>query len=129
MSTYAQVIVIAPLTMAIHATSAVIDVVLSFALVALLHWSLTGLNKSESMITRMANTFHCELTSFCAIAALAGIAASPMTRIYVAFYFCLGRLYTNSLLAVLNSRRTLIRIEGGADGTAGLQFTSVQSNL
>ncbi|KAG5642131.1 hypothetical protein DXG03_003581 [Asterophora parasitica] len=33
--------------------------------------------------------------------------ASPLTLVYASFYFCIGRLYTNSFLATLNARKTL----------------------
>ncbi|KAF9060213.1 hypothetical protein BDP27DRAFT_1407235 [Rhodocollybia butyracea] len=45
------------------------------------------------------------LTSLCAVASL--IVAAPNTFIYIAFFFCMGRLYTNSLLATLNARKSI----------------------
>jgi len=47
------------------------------------------------------------LTSCCAVASLIALVASPATLIYASFYFCIGRLYTNSLLATLNARQVL----------------------
>ncbi|KAF8829815.1 hypothetical protein HHX47_DHR2000240 [Lentinula edodes] len=54
------------------------------------------------------------LTSLCAIASMLSILLAPATFIYISFFFCMGRLYANSLLATLNIR-TLIRKEGGSN--------------
>jgi len=45
------------------------------------------------------------LTSICAFIALVMLLVFPDSLIYTAFYFCLGRLYANSILAALNSRK------------------------
>jgi len=55
------------------------------------------------------------LTSCNAVGALVSITASPDTLIYVAFYFCIGRFYVNSLLATLNARKHIMgRANDGA---------------
>ncbi|KAI3609778.1 hypothetical protein WG66_007624 [Moniliophthora roreri] len=43
----------------------------------------------------------------CAMASLISLVASPKTLIYALFYFCIGRLYTNSLLVALNARKAI----------------------
>ncbi|EAU81155.2 hypothetical protein CC1G_10442 [Coprinopsis cinerea okayama7 len=53
------------------------------------------------------------LTSLCAVASLISITVAGHTFLYIAFFFCIGRLYTNSLLATLNARKM---IRGSADG-------------
>ncbi|KAJ3933782.1 MAG: hypothetical protein NXY57DRAFT_1037381 [Lentinula lateritia] len=44
------------------------------------------------------------ITSICAMSTLVSMLAAPKTLIYIAFYFCIGQLYTASLLATLNAR-------------------------
>ncbi|KAH0579391.1 hypothetical protein H2248_003530 [Termitomyces sp. 'cryptogamus'] len=41
------------------------------------------------------------------MASLISLIASPLTLIYATFYFCIGRLYTNSFLATLNARKAI----------------------
>ncbi|KAF9045855.1 hypothetical protein BDP27DRAFT_1434605 [Rhodocollybia butyracea] len=52
------------------------------------------------------------LTSICAMASLVSILVFPATFVYISFFFCMGHLYTNSLLATLNARAG-IRALGG----------------
>jgi len=47
------------------------------------------------------------LTSICAVASLVSITAAPNTFYYIGFFFCIGRLYCNSLLAALNVRKNI----------------------
>ncbi|KAJ8695577.1 hypothetical protein PTI98_008167 [Pleurotus ostreatus] len=100
------------------------DVVIAFALCVLLHRSRTGFQRSDSMINKLiifaVNTG--VLTSLCAIASLIS-AIAPGTFLYIAFFFCLGRLYSNSLLATLNARK-MIRAASG-----GIQSTSEHNNI
>ncbi|CAA7262231.1 unnamed protein product [Cyclocybe aegerita] len=49
------------------------------------------------------------VTSLCAILTLMCVLAFPGTYIYGAFYFCVGRLYVNSMLASLNARKPLMK--------------------
>ncbi|PFH46688.1 hypothetical protein AMATHDRAFT_69282 [Amanita thiersii Skay4041] len=114
--TYQELLDITPLTNSINALSTTIDVVIAGSLVILLHRVRTGFKKSDTMINRLiifvVNTG--VLTSICAIAALISLVVSPRTLIYAAFYFCIGRLYTNSFLATLNARKSIAdRIDEG----------------
>ncbi|KAJ3892555.1 hypothetical protein GG344DRAFT_64536 [Lentinula edodes] len=89
---------------------------ISGLLTLLLHTSRTGFQRSDSIINKLIifsiNTG--ALTSLCAIASMLSILLAPATFIYISFFFCMGRLYANSLLATLNIR-TLIRKEGGSN--------------
>ncbi|KAI0764987.1 hypothetical protein C8Q74DRAFT_1370866 [Fomes fomentarius] len=58
----------------------------------------------RNLILYSINT--CALTTLCSLAALVAYAASPHTFIYIAFYFLLPKLLLNSLLAVLNARKS-----------------------
>ncbi|KAI0316362.1 hypothetical protein OF83DRAFT_1172972 [Amylostereum chailletii] len=97
------------LSLTVNALTAATDVAIAFILCVLLQKSRTGFRRSDTMITRLiiftVNTGL--LTSIDAICSLVTYAASPNTFIYICFFFALGRLYSNSLLATLNARRSL----------------------
>lgn len=107
--------------MLVNALGAVVDVLIAASLCTLLQRSRTGFKKSDSMISKLmlftVNTGL--LTSIFAVLSLATFLAYPNTLIYVTFFFCLGRLYSNSLLASLNCRR-IIR---GTDDLDGLSLS------
>ncbi|KAF8067054.1 hypothetical protein FPV67DRAFT_1226533 [Lyophyllum atratum] len=109
LKTYDDLLTISAITISINALSTAADVVIAGSLCYMLHKARTGFKKSDSMINRLmlfvVNTG--VLTSCCAIASLVALIASPLTLIYAAFYFCIGRLYTNSFLATLNARKTI----------------------
>ncbi|KAL0566298.1 hypothetical protein V5O48_015721 [Marasmius crinis-equi] len=109
METYLQLLRINPLTISINALSAAADVLIAAVLCYLLARSKTGFKRSDTMISKLitftANTGLA--TSVCALASLISLVASPHTLIYALFYFCIGRLYTNSLLVALNARKSL----------------------
>ncbi|TEB22646.1 hypothetical protein FA13DRAFT_1740710 [Coprinellus micaceus] len=102
------------LSRTVNALAAAGDVVIAVALCVILHRSRTGFHRSDSMINRLivfaVNTG--VLTSLCAVASLISISVSGDTFIYIGFFFCIGRLYTNSLLATLNARKM---IRGASD--------------
>ncbi|KAH6888956.1 hypothetical protein BKA70DRAFT_1442805 [Coprinopsis sp. MPI-PUGE-AT-0042] len=101
------------LSMSVTILGVVGDVAISGTMFYLLYRSKVGLKSLESMIRRLilltASTGF--LTSICTIGSLVSILAWGQTFIYVAFYFCLGRLYSNSLLASLNVRDTIRNLE------------------
>jgi len=111
MVTYEELLTISPLAISINAVSTAADVFIAATLVSLLQRSRTGFRRSDTMITRLiifvVNTG--VLTSICAIGSLVSLIVSPKTLIYAAFYYCLGRLYTNSLIATLNARKGVIQ--------------------
>ncbi|KAH0831946.1 hypothetical protein J3R83DRAFT_12832 [Lanmaoa asiatica] len=95
--------------MSINALAAAGDVLITVFLCFTLQISRTGFQKSDTLITKLIlfsiNTGF--LTSLCALASLVCISVWPHMWIYIAFYFCIGRLYCNTLLATLNARKGL----------------------
>ncbi|KAJ8596451.1 hypothetical protein M405DRAFT_166863 [Rhizopogon salebrosus TDB-379] len=108
-TTFAQLTELKPLSMSVNAVAAAGDVLIAIFLCTLLQQSRTGFRRSDTMISKLIlfsiNTGL--LTSVCAVLSLISITVWPNTFIYIAFYFCLGRLYCNSLLATLNARKSL----------------------
>jgi len=96
-------------SMAVNVLGAAADLLIAATLCTILNFSRTGFQKSNAMINKLiiftVNTGL--ITSLCALASLISILAAPKTWIYVTFYYCLGRLYTNSLLATLNARSVI----------------------
>ncbi|KAG6917109.1 hypothetical protein DXG01_003929 [Tephrocybe rancida] len=83
------------LSITVNALAAAGDVLIAMILCTLLHRSRTGFHR------------------LCAVASLISITIAGKTFLYIAFFFCIGRLYSNSLLATLNARKM---IRGSADG-------------
>ncbi|THH18031.1 hypothetical protein EW146_g2894 [Bondarzewia mesenterica] len=124
METYVQLATLKGLSMAVNATTAASDVVIALSLVSMLHFSRTGFKRSDSIINKLilytVNTGL--LTSIDAVCSLATIAALPNTFIYICFFFALGRLYANSLLATLNARKSILgSSKGESMSLSGLQ--------
>ncbi|KAG2051314.1 hypothetical protein BDR06DRAFT_959100 [Suillus hirtellus] len=107
LTTFAQVRQIRSLSMSINAIAAGGDILIAVLLCTFLQRSRTGFRRSGTMIKKlMLFTINTGLlTSVCAMMSFISIAVWPDTYIYVAFYFCMGRLYCNSLLATLNARK------------------------
>jgi hypothetical protein len=109
LSTYQQLLDITGLTISINALSTAADVIIAATLCSLLLNSRTGFKHSDTMINKLilfvVNTGLA--TSLCAIASLLSLIASPHTLLYAPFYFCIGRFYSNSLLATLNARDSI----------------------
>ncbi|KAI0069201.1 hypothetical protein BV25DRAFT_1818183 [Artomyces pyxidatus] len=109
MTTYVEIATIKGWSMSINATTAASDLAIALVLCGLLHNSRTGFRRSDTMINKLilftVNTG--VLTSVDAICSLATIAALPNSFVYICFFFALGRLYANSLLATLNARASL----------------------
>ncbi|KAK7042080.1 hypothetical protein R3P38DRAFT_2888445 [Favolaschia claudopus] len=107
--TYQDLLRISPLTITINALSTAADVFITMILCFMLHRSNPASLETESMVNRLIlftiNTGL--LTSLCAVAALVSLIISPRTLIYASFYFCIGRLYSNALLASLNARSVI----------------------
>ncbi|KAK2467379.1 hypothetical protein APHAL10511_000614 [Amanita phalloides] len=115
LETFAQLAHLKPLSILVNTLAAVSDVLIAGTLCTLLHRSRTGFHRSDTMINKLiifAVNTGC-LTSLCAIASLISIVVAGETFLYIAFFFCIGRLYSNSLLATLNARKM---IRGAADG-------------
>jgi hypothetical protein len=96
-------------SLAVNILGAATDLLIAGTLCTIFSLSRTGFHRTDVLINRLilfsVNTGL--LTSLCALASLISILAAPNTFIYIAFFFCLGRLYTNSLLATLNARKML----------------------
>lgn len=107
--TFEKLLKISALTLSINALSTAVDILIAATLCIMLNNARTGFKKSDTIINRLilfvVNTGI--LTSCCAVASLVSLLAWPKTLIYASFYFCIGRLYTNSLLATLNARKSL----------------------
>ncbi|KAF9260385.1 hypothetical protein L218DRAFT_907304 [Marasmius fiardii PR-910] len=115
LKTYTELLKINPLTISINALSAAADVLIAAILCFLLARSKTGFRRTDTMISKLINfTANTGLaTSVCALASLISLVASPNTLIYALFYFCIGRLYTNSLLVALNARKSITSSSAG----------------
>jgi hypothetical protein len=139
--TYRQLLHITPLTITINALSTCADVLIATSLVILLNKARTGISRSDTLINRLiifvVNTG--VLTSCCAVASLISLILSPDSLIYAAFYFCIGRFYTNSFLATLNARHSLSNVDetscimmslpSGRMNSAGMMLDSKQEGI
>ncbi|PPQ72885.1 hypothetical protein CVT26_003506 [Gymnopilus dilepis] len=98
-----------PEVLALFSSSAFIDLVIAALLVYYLNKGRGGIPRSNSIIDRiMQYTVATGLaTSLLAFACVIAYVVRPMSFIYIAMHFSLGRLYTNALLASLNARRNL----------------------
>ncbi|CAK5282830.1 unnamed protein product, partial [Mycena citricolor] len=107
--TYEHLLRITPLTIAINALSTTADIIITSTLCYMLAKTRPTSLQTESVVNRLIlftiNTGL--LTSFCAVLSLIFLIVSPRTLIYAAFYFCIGRLYSNALLASLNARAVI----------------------
>jgi len=116
LQTYAQLVSVKNTSMSINVLAAAGDVLIAIVLCSMLQKSRTGFKRSDTMINKLIiftmNTGL--LTSLCAVASLVSILAAPNTFIYIGFFFCMGRLYSNTLMATLNARQS---IRGAVDDT------------
>ncbi|EJD07972.1 uncharacterized protein FOMMEDRAFT_16510 [Fomitiporia mediterranea MF3/22] len=107
LSSFAEVPSIAWLSKTANSLAAATDVSIAITLIFLLHRSRTGFRRSETMINRLIiftiNTG--AVTSVCALFAVLFVSIYPNALIYVAFYVCISRMYSNTLLATLNARK------------------------
>ncbi|KAF8877106.1 hypothetical protein BD779DRAFT_1677486 [Infundibulicybe gibba] len=113
--TYTELAELKYLSIMVNALAAAGNVLIAATLCTLLHRSRTGFRRSDTMINKLilfaVNTGF--LTSLCAVASLILIIVAGDTFLYIAFFFCIGRLYSNTLLATLNVRKM---IRGAAEG-------------
>ncbi|KAI9001154.1 hypothetical protein BD414DRAFT_473793 [Trametes punicea] len=109
LKTFVDLVQIKGLSISINAFAAVGDVTIAVILCTILHRSRTGFSKSNTLINRLmvfaVNTGL--LTSVCASLSLITILSLPNTFVYICFFFLVGRLYSNSLMATLNARKSL----------------------
>ncbi|KAL1659300.1 hypothetical protein GGG16DRAFT_110514 [Schizophyllum commune] len=124
LNTFAELAELQGLSVSVNALAAAGDVLIAIILCTLLHRSRTGFSRSDTIINKLiifaVNTGM--LTSLCAVGSLISITVAGNTFWYIAFFFCMGRLYTNSLLATLNARKA---IRSSADGA----YSSEDNNV
>ncbi|KJA21983.1 hypothetical protein HYPSUDRAFT_139786, partial [Hypholoma sublateritium FD-334 SS-4] len=124
MTTFVELAKLKYLSILVNALAAAGDLTIAAGLCINLHLSRTGLSRSNAMINMLilfsVNTG--ALTCLCAVASLISIVCAGDTFLYISFFFCIGRLYTNSLLATLNGRK-MIRSAGSAAGTTNYDAT------
>jgi len=108
-TTLGQLSELKALSITVNALAAAGDLLIAVILCWILQTSRTGFSKSDTVITKLiAISINTGLvTSICAILSLITIVVFPNAFIYITFYFTLGRLYSNSLLATLNARKAL----------------------
>ncbi|KAJ3899505.1 hypothetical protein F5879DRAFT_976653 [Lentinula edodes] len=94
---------------AVFTSGAIADVVLASLLCYYIRRNRSGFEKTDSLVTSIVKyTITTGLvTSLLGIFTLIAYFASPNGFIFIAMHFSLGRMYTNALLATLNSRKRL----------------------
>ncbi|THH07209.1 hypothetical protein EW145_g3535 [Phellinidium pouzarii] len=109
LKTFTALASIVNLSRSVNIFGAAGDIAIAMALVYLLHRARTGFHRSDGIINRLImfslNTGI--LTSLDAVMSLVTITVLPNSFVYILFFVTVSRLYTNSLLATLNSRKTL----------------------
>jgi len=112
---FADLAQIKDLSITCNALAAVADFSISVVLVFLLRSSKSDMKRTNDMISRLILfTFNTGIpTSICALMSLICINVLPNTFFYIFFFLILGRFYTNSLMALLNSRDY---VRNGAQG-------------
>ncbi|KAJ7132208.1 hypothetical protein C8R44DRAFT_45007 [Mycena epipterygia] len=122
LDTFAELTSLKALSITVNALAAGGDVLIAAILCFLLLRSRTGFKRSDTIIKKLVVFFINTglITSLFAIASLISITVAPTTFIYIFFFFCMGRLYSNSLLAILNARQM---ISAGSD-SAGVFTTN-----
>ncbi|KAJ2914321.1 hypothetical protein MD484_g6095, partial [Candolleomyces efflorescens] len=120
LKTFSRLANLEALSITVNALAAAGDVLIAATLCTILHRSRTGFHRSDTMINKLilfsVNTGF--LTSLCAVGSLISIVVAGHTFLYIAFFFCIGRLYTNSLLATLNARKMIRGSAGGIHSTS-----------
>jgi len=96
------------------------DIVIAAAMCYVLHDKSRGIPPDHGTRSVVTILFHYTLTTgvltSCAAAAyLIAYVMSPQTLIYIGIFFAHGKLYTNSLMASLNSRASLRAINGASE--------------
>ncbi|TFY66766.1 hypothetical protein EVG20_g4333 [Dentipellis fragilis] len=115
--TFSELDGLRPWTLALSIVTVAANLTIATTLCILLHKSRTTFRKSDSLINKLIiytiNTGF--VTSLDAIIALATVASMPHNFVYMVFFFSMGRLYSNSLVATLNTRKKL-RAEASTSG-------------
>ncbi|TBU32163.1 hypothetical protein BD311DRAFT_817208 [Dichomitus squalens] len=124
LETFADLAQIKSVSACMNVFAAVPDVTIAAILCTILHRSRTRFSKSNTLINRLIafsiNTGL--LTSVCACISLITFFALPNTFVYICFFFLIGRLYSNSLMATLNARKSL---RDGSSNEASISLRDV----
>jgi len=111
----------------LNAIGASCDISIAAALVWYLYQSQSQSTAAEPenivnrIITFSVNTG--VITSICALASLVTLATMPHNLVYTVFFFCVSKLFINSLLATLNARKG---VKGGSvDGTDVINMSNL----
>ncbi|KAF7368364.1 ANK-REP-REGION domain-containing protein [Mycena venus] len=93
----------------VFAVGATIDLAIAAILCFYLRRELTMFDRINSLVARLIQYTVATglVTSLLALGCLISYVAAPDTLIFMAMHFSLGRMYTNALLATLNSRKVL----------------------
>ncbi|KAF9064537.1 hypothetical protein BDP27DRAFT_1333391 [Rhodocollybia butyracea] len=104
-------------------SGAVADVTIASLLTFYIRRNRSGFEKTDSLITLIVRYTVTTgvVTSLLGIFTLVAYFLSPDGLTFIAMHFCLGRLYTNALLATLNSRS---KLRATLEGTSNVQFDS-----
>ncbi|EJC98851.1 uncharacterized protein FOMMEDRAFT_161031 [Fomitiporia mediterranea MF3/22] len=117
------------ITTAILTTSVFTDILIAASLTYYLHHLRNAFSATTLINGLIAYSIETgAITSICGIATLVSFDTLPLTFVYIGFFFVLSKLYSNSLLATLNTRR-VVRGRGTdrSPGTNG-EFTIIQSS-
>lgn len=108
------------INMALGSTVAT-DVLLTVALSFLLNRARSGINRTDKMINTLIlyAVNNGLLTSLCALLDVIVHSKLPATFAFLSFYFLLSKLYSNTLLATLNARRSI-----SGKGEFGQEYTT-----
>ncbi|KAF8903475.1 hypothetical protein CPB84DRAFT_1823893 [Gymnopilus junonius] len=112
----------------VNGIAAAADILLGATMVCLLYLARTGIRQSDNMLAKlMLYTINTgAITSVWSIVTLITAVQLSKTYIYGAFYWCIGRLYVNTMLASLNARKNLKEKNSVVEMTA-IGFESNQS--
>ncbi|KAL5524679.1 hypothetical protein ACEPAF_9824 [Sanghuangporus sanghuang] len=128
LETFAEQPKIKWLTTAVLATSVFTDLVIAASLTYFLHHLRNAFSANTLINGLIAYSLETgAITSVCGIATVVSFDILPTTFVYLSFFFILSKLYSNSLLATLNTRRV---VRGrGTDRTPGTngEFTIIHS--
>ncbi|KAF9219032.1 hypothetical protein BS17DRAFT_469268 [Gyrodon lividus] len=121
--------IVSLINMALGSTVAV-DVLITLFLSLTLYFNKTGITRSDSVINRLIvyTVNNGLLTSLCALLDVIVHSALPTTFAFLAFYFLLSKLYSNTFLSTLNARRSLRGRGEAPSGTALTLSFRTQSN-
>ncbi|KAJ7203560.1 hypothetical protein GGX14DRAFT_570004 [Mycena pura] len=100
---------IGPTTIPMFSIGAGVDVAIAILMVYYLQQGRTGFARTDFVVKKIIQYVVSTslATSLLALGSIVAYAINPNHSAYIAIHFSLGRMYTNALLATLNSRRQL----------------------